>query len=113
MQFRQLKAPAKAVAVAKFLRKLPDGTAARQIPDGSEIVASMNRAVLNDAGDVEWTELCFCATPLAHERATVLDAHFDNITTEVIQAHRPHPGISFVQYIQELVGRNNGDGRLQ
>jgi hypothetical protein len=71
-----------------FLRKLTDGTVAQQVPDGSEIVASMNRAVLNDAGEVEWTELCFCATPLAHERATVLDAHFDNITTEVIQTHK-------------------------
>jgi hypothetical protein len=70
------------------------------MPDGAEIVASMNRAVLNDAGEVEWSELCFCATPLAHARATVLDAHFDSITTEPIQAHRRYDGTPFMEHLK-------------
>ena len=84
----------------EFLRKLTDGTVVRQVPDGPEIVASMNRAVVNDDGEVEWTELCFCPTPLAHERATVLDAHFDNITTEVIQAHTHYEGVPFMEHLR-------------
>ena len=85
-----------------FLKKLTDGTIGRQIPDGSEIVASMKRAVVNDAGEVEWTELCFCGTPLAHERATILDTHFDNITTEVVQAHARYRGVPFMEHLKQV-----------
>ena len=67
---------------AAFLEKLTDGTVQQQSPDGPEIVASMSRAVLNGAGEIEWSELCYCHSPLAHERATVLDAHFDDMSTE-------------------------------
>ena len=56
--------------------------------------------MLERAGEVEWTELCFCTTPLAHERATVLDAHFDGITTEVIQAHKRYDGASFIEHLK-------------
>jgi hypothetical protein len=87
---------------AAFLRKLTDGTVARQVPDGQEIVASMNRAVLNEAGEVEWSELCFCVPPLAHERATILDAHFEDITTEVIQAHRRYEGTPFMEHLKRM-----------
>jgi hypothetical protein len=86
----------------EFLRKLTDGTVARQAPDGPEIVASMNRAVVNDAGEVEWSEMCFCATPLSHERQTVLDHHFDDITTEMIEAHARYEGIPFMTHLRNL-----------
>ena len=42
----------------------------------------------------------FCATPLAHERATVLDAHFDNITTEVIQTHKRYYSMRFMEHLR-------------
>lgn len=50
-------------------------------PTDRKIVASMNRAVVNQAGEIEWSELCYCNSPLAHERATVLDSHFDDISS--------------------------------
>ena len=71
---------------AALFARLTDGTVAAQKPDGAEIVASMERAVVTDAGEVVWSETCYCATPLAHERATVLDHHFDEIETEEIGA---------------------------
>ena len=60
----------------EFLTRLTDGTIASQRPDGAELVASMQRAVVNDQGEVEWSELCYCDPPLAHERTTVLDHLF-------------------------------------
>ncbi len=72
---------------AEFHRKLTDGTIGGQRPDGSEIVASMERARIVEDGSVRWTETCFCSTPLRHERATVLDRYFADIETELLDAH--------------------------
>ncbi len=87
---------------AALLAKLTDGTVARQKPDGAEIVASMERAVVNADGFVEWSETCFCGAPLAHERATVLDAHFDGLTTEPTEAHGRYAGEPFMEYLRML-----------
>ena len=85
-----------------LLKKLANGTIARQRPDGSELVASLERAVVNDDGLVEWSEMCFCPSPLLHERTTVLDQHFDYIVTEPINAHANYPGRAFMQYLGEF-----------
>ena len=53
---------------ADFRRKLTDGTIEAQKPDGREIVASMNRAVIDQDGLVKWSEVCYCPSPLEHER---------------------------------------------
>jgi len=53
-----------------FLRSLGDGSIARQRPDGGEIVAAMERARIQDDDSARWTETCFCAAPLEHERET-------------------------------------------
>lgn len=90
---------------AAFLAKLTDGTVAAQRPDGAEIVASMERAVINADGEVEWSETCFCSTPLAHERATVLDRHFDAITTEPIETHAAYPGQPFMDHLRRLAAQ--------
>ncbi len=92
---------------AVFLKKLTDGTVQQQTPDGPEIVASMNRAVLNGAGEIEWSELCYCSAPLAHERATVLDAHFDDISTEVVEEYQQYEGAPFMKYLKQLVGQES------
>ena len=86
-----------------LLAKLTDGTVAGQQPDGAEIIASLERAVVNAQGEVEWSETCFCSTPLAHERDTVLDAHFERLTTEPIEAHTPYEGRKFMDYLRALV----------
>ena len=88
---------------ADFLRKLTDGTIARQSPDGQEIVDAMNRAALSDDGNVSWSEVCYCRTPLAHERATVFDKHFEALETEVIEGYQDYEGRSFMEYLAELV----------
>ena len=86
-----------------FLRKLTDGTIARQSPDGREIVGAMNRAVLSDDGNVSWSEVCYCPTPLAHERATVFDEHFEALETELIEGYHNYDGRPFMEYLAALV----------
>jgi len=85
---------------AELLAKLTDGTIRNQRPDGSEIVASMDRAVVNSRGLVEWSEMCLCPSPLRHERATVLDRHFDEITTEPVDFVTIFKGQSFMEYLR-------------
>ena len=87
---------------AAFLAKLTDGTISKQRPDGAEIVASMERAVVTPSGHVEWSETCFCPTPLLHERATVLDLHFDDLETDPIDAHTAYDGRPFMEYLNKL-----------
>lgn len=89
---------------AVFLTKLIDGTIAGQRPDGAELMASMERAVVNANGDTEWSELCYCDPPLAHERATVLDQHFDDIRTEPIEAYGQYEGRAFMDHLRMLAG---------
>ncbi|MFQ5694246.1 MAG: hypothetical protein ACE5IM_14570, partial [Nitrospinota bacterium] len=98
----------------EFFRALTDGTVASQQPDGPEILASMRRAVRRD-DRVEWTETCYCATPLAHERETVLDRFFSEIETEPIDADPALEGESFWAYLEggreaEGAGGNSGPG---
>jgi hypothetical protein len=87
---------------AAFLAKLTDGTIENQRPDGRELVASMKRAVVSEDGLIEWSEMCYCDPPLAHERATVLDSHFDDISVESIDAHENYRGRSFLDYLREV-----------
>lgn len=92
-------------AAANLLEKLTDGSIENQRPDGAEIVASMKRAVINAGGEVEWSEMCYCNPPLAHERATVLDLHFDDITTEPIKKHEVYVGQPLVDYLRTLASK--------
>ncbi|MDJ0825481.1 MAG: hypothetical protein QNJ16_08270 [Rhodobacter sp.] len=92
----------KAETAAELFAKLTDGSIANQRPDGPELVASMKRAVVNSEGKVEWSEMCFCPSPLYHERTTVLDLHFDDITTEPIEAHDAYEGTPFMEHLRAL-----------
>jgi hypothetical protein len=88
---------------AGFLRRLTDGSVERQKPDGEEIVESMQRAVITEAGEVVWTETCYCDSPLAHERETVLDHYFEGLTTEPVQDHVHYPGTPLMRHLREVV----------
>ena len=55
----KVNAQFKETSAAEFHRKLLDGTIANQKPDGPEIVDSMNRAVLKELGEIEWSESCY------------------------------------------------------
>ena len=83
-------------------RRLDDGSIAAQQPDGEEIVASLNRAVVMGPNVVQWSERCFCDMPLAHERATVFDRYFDGIDTELIEDYEQYAGEAFVEHLQKL-----------
>ena len=105
--FYRVTARLKTETASELHRKLSDGTIENQNPDGGEIVGGMNRAVLNDDGTVEFSMACYCSTPLAHERATVFDQHFDTMTTEVVEGYQEHAGRSFMQYLAELASGND------
>jgi hypothetical protein len=90
---------------ADFLRRLTDGTIESQKPDGKEIVASMARAVIDNNGVVRWSEVCYCPTPLQHERATVYDEHFTDMTTEEVDGYVEFEGQPFAEYLMDMAGR--------
>ena len=90
-------------AAGAFRQALGDGTIARQQPDGQEIVESMARAVVTESGVIEWSEVCYCPSPLQHERATVYDRFFDNLTTTVVDGYQAHAGRPFLAYLDGLV----------
>lgn len=88
---------------AELRRKLDDGSIAAQQPDGQEMVGAFKRATVAESGDVCWSETCYCPTPLAHERATVLDRFFDSINTEPIEAYQRYEGRPFLEYLGDMV----------
>jgi len=90
----------------EFHQKLINGTIEKQKPDGYEIVNAMNRASIDDKGDVNWTELCYCPKPLMHERATVYDKYFTNMKFEEIEDYKTFDGTSFME---KLSTKNSGD----
>jgi hypothetical protein len=85
---------------ADFLHKLTDGTIENQKPDGKEIVASMKRAVIDEVGVVRWSEVCYCDTPLQHERATVYDQHFTNIETAQVDGYVEFEGEPLMKFLE-------------
>lgn len=89
---------------ADLLRKLADGSIESQKPDGKEIVASMQRAVIDEEGLVRWSEVCYCPAPLAHERETVYDHHFTDIATEEVDDYVEFKGRPLLEYLAEAVG---------
>jgi hypothetical protein len=95
----------RADTAAAFLGKLTDGTIDNQRPDGPELVASMKRAVVTAQGQIEWSETCYCNPPLAHERATVLDLHFEEILAEPIETHAQYKGQPFMEHLRALAGK--------
>ena len=83
----------------EFYQKLTDGSIQDQKPDGPEMVNSMHRAYIQESGLMMWSELCYCDPPLAHERSTVLDNYFTEITTEAIDDYEEYEGNSFWDYL--------------
>jgi len=93
----QVKAKFNFVKAQEFYQKLTDGTIEQQRPDGPEIVNSMNRATIDNNGDINWTELCYCPSPLQHERATIYDTYFTEMQTKTISNHKIISGKSFME----------------
>lgn len=98
MYYRVSARPIEAL-MAEFHRKLTDGTIAAQRPDGREIVASMARAGVDEDGNVRWSEQCFCATPLQHERETVYDRYFTDLHTEAVEDYEESGGTPIMEIL--------------
>lgn len=60
---------------------ISDGSLGRGSVAGDEYVRNMANARQRDDGRVQWVEVCFCATPLAEERA-YWDEYFDLTTVQ-------------------------------
>lgn len=84
-----------------FRQALRD-TIPKQQPDGEEIADSMRRAVVTADGVIEWSEVCYCPTPLQHERSTVLDHYFEDLTTERVEDYLAHEGEPFLAHLDRL-----------
>ena len=98
----KVRARFKNMTAADFLENLTNGTIQNLQPDGAEMVDSMNRAVVAADGSIVWSEKCFCGTPLAHERATVLDTYFEDLSTDLIDCYRDYTGEPFMGYLKQL-----------
>jgi hypothetical protein len=85
-----------------FYKKLTDGTIQDQRPDGEEIVDSMKRAKITKPGFIEWFEMCFCPTPLKHERETQYDNYFSEIETKLVKDYGEVDGKSFWSYMESF-----------
>ncbi|MBA3899475.1 MAG: hypothetical protein H0X62_04565 [Bacteroidetes bacterium] len=83
-------------------QKLMDGSIYSQKPDGLELYFSIKRARITEPGVVKWTEMCFCNTPLKHERETILDKYFDEIETEEVDAYTIFKGTPLIEHLKHL-----------
>jgi len=95
----KVKARVNDETIGEFYRKLLDGTVAKQRPDGEEIVAAMKRAVLTGPRVAEWYEMCFCPSPLRHERQTQYDLYFTDMTTQPAEDYGEIQGASLWSYM--------------
>jgi len=91
----------KLFTAAEFYANLTNGTLQSQKPDGEEIIASMKRAKISQDGTVQWSEVCYCQTPLQHERETVYDHFFEDIQTEEVQDYVEFEGQDFMKYLAD------------
>ncbi len=85
--------------MGEFYQKLTDGTIENQKPDGQEIINSMKRAKITKANVIQWSETCFCPTPLKHERETVYDNYLTDMETVEIDDYVECEGESFMDFL--------------
>ena len=100
MVFYSVKAQFIEEKLGEFYQKLTDGTIANQKPDGYEIVDSMKRAKITATKTIQWSEMCFCPTPLKHEQVTVYDHYLTNFETTVIDDNVEFDGESFFTFLE-------------
>lgn len=70
--------------LAEFFTKLTDGSIQEQEPDGSTMLKAMKEAKITRGNTIGWYEVCYCATPFAHERKTVYDTYLYDFKTGVV-----------------------------
>jgi len=83
----------------EFYQKLIDGTIKSQEPDGNEIIESMKRAKITVPNVIQWSEMCFCSTPLKHERETIYDNFLTDMETTIIDDYVEYEGEFFMDFL--------------
>jgi len=91
----------------EFYQKLTDGTIQNQKPDGQEIINSMKRAKITGPKMIQWSEMCFCPSPLKHERETVYNHFLTDIETEIVDDYTEFEGESFMDFLAKQHATNN------
>ena len=99
MTFYSVKAKFIENRMDQFYQKLTDGTIENQKPDGNEIIESMKRAKVTGPNTIEWSEMCFCSSPLKHERETVYNHYLIDLETKVVDEYVEFDGESFMEYL--------------
>jgi len=87
--------------MGEFYKKLTDGTIQNQKPDGEEIITAMKRAKITESNTIQWSEMCFCQTPLKHERETVYDHFLTDMETEIIDDYVEYEGEFFMDFFRK------------
>lgn len=87
--------------MGEFYQKLTDGTIQNQKPDGQEIVNSMKRAKITAPKMIQWSEMCFCPTPLKHERETIYNHFLTDLETKTIDDYVEFDGESFFDFLEK------------
>ena len=100
MVFYSVKAQFIEEKMSEFYQKITDGTISNQKPDGQEIVSSMKRAKMTAPNTIEWSEMCFCPTPLKHEQSTVYDHFLTNLETQIIDDYVDFNGEPFFDFLE-------------
>jgi len=86
--------------MGEFYQKLTDGTIQNQKPDGQEIINSMKRAKITAPKIIQWSEMCFCPTPLKHERETIYNHFLTDLETKTIDDYVEFDGESFFDFLE-------------
>lgn len=89
-----------------YYQKLIDGTINSLEPDGPEIVDSMQRARITAPGILQWSEHCYCPTPLMHEEKVVYRHFLTDIETESADEIVVFEGKPFMDYLASLADKN-------
>ena len=101
MVFYSVKAQYIEEKIDEFYQKLTNGIISNQKPDGKEIVDSMKRAKIISPNTIQWSEMCFCSTPLKHERETVYDHFLTNLETHIVDNYEEYDGELFFEYLEK------------
>ena len=98
----KIKAKIKPETLKDFFTVLTDGSVESQKPDGTTILKAMKEAVMVDDSHIEWYEVCYCATPLRHERETIYDKYLTEFQpTMVYEVKDDIQGKPFWTYIED------------
>ena len=61
----------------------------------------MRAAKITSPGKLEWYETCYCETPLKHERETVYDKYFAELSAEPADEYGEVRGESFWSFLED------------